>query len=244
VGGLQRWRPAHGGECLVCHGQTVSIDLRQDPEVRMANYSATLRKGIRRNLRAGATTVRDADFSMLEHFYRFYVATMERNRASDYYYFPLSYFERLVSHAPGVVHLFVTSFGADVACAALISEYAGQLQALFIMGNPDFEDKAPSRTMIHDVCQWGTERGAVDFHLGGGRGGVEDSLFRFKAQFSDVHRDFYTFRAVTDQKTYAELSQLRTSVSPVAEEDSFFPLWRKPVIPAAPPAAFVSANAG
>lgn len=216
-------------DALICHGQTVSIDLRQNAQTRMAGYSATLRKGVRRNQRAGFVTIHDSRFHYLKDFHEFYVATMARNRASDYYYFSFDYFERLLRHNPGTVHLFVTKSGGEPACAALISKYGEQMQALFIMGNPAFAAAAPSRTLIHDVCEWGRECGALDFHLGGGRGGAADSLFAFKAGFSDVHRDFYTCRLVVDAPEYARLVRLRNSAGPLDKAGTFFPAWRTPL---------------
>jgi Acetyltransferase (GNAT) domain len=232
TGALDSWKPANSG-ILVHHGKTVSIDLRLDAEVRRARYGTTLRKGIRRNQRDGLHTVRDADFQHLRNFHEFYIATMERNQASKYYYFSFDYFERLIRDLPGMVHLFVTSFGKTPLCAALISECRQQLQALFIMTSPNPEVKAPSRTLIDEVCDWGHERGATDFHLGGGVGGAKDSLFDFKAQFSDVHRDFYTCRLVLDSDKYARLVRIRSAVSQLDESESFFPAWRKPLPPAA-----------
>jgi hypothetical protein len=228
TGALDSWKPA-STDILVCHGKTISIDLRLETEVRRARYSAMLRKGIRRNQRDGLRTVRDADFRHLRDFYEFYVATMDRNHASKYYYFSFDYFERLTCHLPGSVHLFVTSAGNKPSCAGLISEYQQQLQALFVMTNPNPEVKAPSRTLFDDVCDWGRERGATDFHLGGGVGGGKDSLFDFKAQFSDLHRDFYTCRLVIDPDKYASLVRIRNAVSQLDEAESFFPAWRKPL---------------
>ena len=228
TGALDSWKPADTGT-LVHHGKTVSIDLRSDTEARRARYGATLRKGVRRNQRDGLHTVCDADFRHLRDFYEFYIATMERNQASKYYYFSFDYFERLTRHLPGIVHLFVTSAGKTPSCTALISEHQQQLQALFIMANPNPEVKAPSRTLIDDVCDWGHERGATDFHLGGGVGGAKDSLFDFKAQFSDIHREFYTCRLVLESDKYARLVRIRSAVSQLDEAESFFPAWRKPL---------------
>ncbi|MGA7240346.1 MAG: GNAT family N-acetyltransferase [Bryobacteraceae bacterium] len=228
TGALDAWKPANTG-FLVHHGKTVSIDLRLDTDTRRARYSAALRKGVRRNQRDGVRTVRDADFRHLRDFYEFYIATMDRNQASKYYYFSFDYFERLARHLPGIVHLFVTGAGKRPSCAALISEYEQKLQALFIMANPNSEVKAPSRTLIDDVCDWGRERQATDFHLGGGVGGAKDSLFDFKAQFSGVHRDFYTCRLVLDSDKYARLVRIRGAVSQLDEAETFFPAWRKPL---------------
>jgi hypothetical protein len=218
-----------GSDALVCHGKTVSIDLRQDAAARMAGYAASVRSGVRRNQRAGLATICDCEFRYLKEFHEFYLAAMDRNKASDYYYFPLDYFERLIREHAGIVRLFVTRSGETPASTALISTYREQMQGLFIMANPALAGMAPSRTLIHDVCDWGREHGALDFHLGGGRGGAADSLFSFKAAFSDVHRDFYTCRLIVDAAEYAQLVRLRASAGPLDADETFFPAWRRPL---------------
>ncbi len=213
----------------VRHGKTVSIDLRLDGKTRFSKYAASFRNGIRRNQRAGYQTILDTSLRYLDVFYRFYQAAMDKNNASSYYYFSRDYFERLISHQRGTVHLFVTLTGDTPACTALYSAHQKQMQSLFMMNNPDLLKMAPSRTLIEDVAAWGQANGFVDLHLGGGRGGAEDSLFDFKASFSDLHRSFYTHRLVVDEREYRDLVAARESLEPLSLNEPYFPAWRKPL---------------
>jgi hypothetical protein len=61
-------------------------------------------------------------------------------------------------------------------------------------------------------------------HLGGGAGGNDDSLFQFKAQFSDLRFIFKTWRYVHNKETYTQLvSEKHPDIIP---KSSFFPLYR------------------
>ena len=51
-----------------------------------------------------------------------------------------------------------------------------------------------------------TAAGAEIFHLGGGRGSGEDSLFRFKAGFSAARHRFALWCWVIDEPAYAGLT--------------------------------------
>jgi hypothetical protein len=83
------------------------------------------------------------------------------------------------------------------------------------------------------VRRWGRERGDRVLHLGGGRGGREDSLFAFKSRFSKRRHPFYTGRWILDPQAYRELVAgrqrlLERSGRRVAGT-GWFPLYRAPL---------------
>ena len=53
---------------------------------------------------------------------------------------------------------------------------------------------------------WGRDRGNRVFHIGGGLGGSDDSLFRYKAAFGSLRQDFHTWRVITDPIAYEKLA--------------------------------------
>jgi hypothetical protein len=82
--------------------------------------------------------------------------------------------------------------------------------------------------MFDHVRGWARDAGCTTFHLGGGVGGRDDSLFRFKLGFSSSTADFYTCRMVMNQARYTCLSrkfmEFKGSMSP--EKEEYFPLYR------------------
>ena len=53
-----------------------------------------------------------------------------------------------------------------------------------------FQRERPTKLMLHFVRTWAKDRGLRRLRLGGGVGGKEDSLYRFKAGFSTDRHAF------------------------------------------------------
>jgi hypothetical protein len=83
--------------------------------------------------------------------------------------------------------------------------------------------------MIHFMSRWLKRRGARTLHLGGGRGGREDSLFLFKRGFSKLRAPAESFLLVTMAETYRELVSewSKTTGEPMDGRDGFFPPYRR-----------------
>ena len=77
--------------------------------------------------------------------------------------------------------------------------------------------------MIDAACDWAGGLGARWMHLGGGVGGAEDSLFRFKAGFSPRRHRFETWRWIVDPHAY----ERRCRHANVGADESFFPAYRR-----------------
>lgn len=210
----QRWAP----EATVrAEGETVSLDLGEPEAWR--RYRASLRNRINRARRLGLVTSPDPEWAHLEDFARFYHAAMLRNRAARAYFFPLDYFRRLRQALGENLFLMLTRQGDTIASAAIVSEYRGIVGSHFAMNNPECLALAPTKTLLDDVRRWAAARGNRVLHLGGGRGSAPDSLFAFKAAFSDRRHRFYTGRWVLDVRRYEELSAGRV-------DGAWFPAYR------------------
>ena len=110
----------------------------------------------------------------------------------------------------------------------MITELDGIVQYHLAGTAEGFGDKHPSKVAIHYARSWAKARGDQWFHLGGGRGGSEDALLHFKAGFSKVRRPFHTFRAVLDERRYAELCREHDPSADPSVITEFFPLYRRP----------------
>ncbi|MBR0037542.1 MAG: GNAT family N-acetyltransferase, partial [Bacteroidales bacterium] len=74
----------------------------------------------------------------------------------------------------------------------------------------------------------GCERGLRTFHLGGGVGAAEDSLYRFKASFKrKADYRFSVGKEIFDERMYEELVRTRMELDSGFNRDgSFFPVYR------------------
>jgi hypothetical protein len=233
VSGLAAPHGARSGTAaVVAAGPTVSVDCTLDDEAATAAYARPLRQHIAAGRRAGLATVHDRDWDELGTFIRLYVDTMIRNRAAPRYILSEGDLARLRGALADRLHLLVTFLGDTVAAAGLFTEFDGIVQAHLTATDATLLHLSPSKILLDDARRWARERGNTVLHLGGGRGGREDSLFRFKREFSPRRHLFYTGRWVLDPDAYDEFVRARDRVGPGRDllDPSFFPAYRAPAV--------------
>jgi hypothetical protein len=215
------------GAALSFCGYTVSIDLTLSDSEATARYDRNTRQEIKRSRLRGLATTIDEDWTTLPGFLRIYYAAMDRNEAADEYYFPCSYFEELKERLGHRAWLAVTRFGSDIAASCVILEENGILQAHLGGAAPDYVRRGAFKVLFDDIRRMGAARGGKALHLGGGRGGQSDSLFHFKAHFSDRRHPYFLGRWVLNPEIYAALCAETERRNGEAAADDFFPAYRK-----------------
>ncbi len=218
------------GEGLIAIGPTVSIDCTLSDDVAMAHYARALRQHIAAGRRAGLVTVEDEDWVHLDAFVALYGETMARNRAAAGYLFDRAYFDRLVAALAGHVHLLTTMLESLPVAAGLFTEFDGIVQAHLVGTSTEHRHLSPFKLLLDDTRRWARERGDRVLHIGGGRGGREDTLLSFKEEFSPRRHVFHIGRWVLDAGSYAELvrARLRVVPQPTSLDAGFFPAYRTP----------------
>jgi hypothetical protein len=216
---------------VVPAGSTVSVDLTAGREGIRAGYGRGLRRDIELSRQAGLVTEIDASWSELATFTRLYHETMIRNGASDYYFFGEENFVRLRAALAGNLHLHVTRADGVVAAAGLFTEFEGIVEWYLVGSSDAYRLVSPVKVLVDDAIEWARERGNSVLHMGGGRGGREDSLLFFKGRFSPRRHPFHTGRWILDPAAYRDLQNAR--LAGVAGEgvldSEFFPGYRAPV---------------
>lgn len=222
------------GECADV-GQTVSIDLTEPIDVQRARYRKDYKRQINRLHRLGADCVRDANGAYLRDFADIYLETMQRVEAAEGYRFDEGYFENLVSRLGDRIHLFVVRLSDEVIGAGLFTLCAGIVQAHLVGSRNEYFELSPTKLLFDTVRLWATDQGARVLHLGGGLGGQSDSLFYFKAGFSDRRHEFSIWRWILLPDLERRLRDerqawaARRGLSP--ETTDFFPAYRCPTCP-------------
>jgi hypothetical protein len=176
----------------------------------------TVRKAMKAGVAVAASVAPD-----LASFVSLYELTMRRQEAADFYFFPAAYWERLTALGERLVRFDVTLDGEVVASALCLR---GDRWLHYHLGatHDSARDLGASNLLLYEAARWGHERGLEEFHLGGGAGGREDSLFAFKKRFSpDGVREFWTGKAVHDEVAYRRLSG-----GAEIDCEGFFPAYR------------------
>ena len=202
----EHWKNSAG--LIVNNGSTISINLAKTAEEHWRETMSGHRSDIEKARRAGVTTRLDKNFETMHRFIEIYRESMDRLNASEYYYFNDSYFSDLVSKLGERLLLLVAEEEGNVIGASMFttSISSGIMQYHLSAAASAYRHRQPAKIILHAAREWGRESGYSRLHLGGGLGGAEDSLFRFKRGFSpDIHL-FQTQRIVVDKERYAALS--------------------------------------
>jgi Acetyltransferase (GNAT) domain len=196
------------GECKPT-GQTVSIDLTLPATVQRSRYRKNHKEDINRAKRLGIVCLHDRNLSYLDQFVDIYYETMRRVNAANMYLFDRAYFEKLMSTMRSHVHLFVSLLHDRVIGGALITACKGTVQ--YHLGGTlnEFLWASPLKLILDTVRLWANEHRMRVFHMGGGTGAQTDSVFHFKAGFTDHRHEFLTWRWVVLQEIYDRLQEER-----------------------------------
>lgn len=217
---------------VVDNGQTVSVDLSLGYQGARGAYGRDLRREIDRSRAAGLVTEVDTEFAELGTFARLYKETMQRLHAADYYFFQESDFQRLREALPGRMDLILTRLDGEVAAAGLFTEWQGLVEWYLVGTDAKFANLSPSKALVDFAIEWAIGRGASVLHMGGGRGGSNDSLLWFKGRFSPRRHAFFTGRWILNQAATTELSDARrVALEPgTSLEANYFPEYRAPIV--------------
>lgn len=212
-------------------GKTVSVDLALPMEDQWAGYSKKCRRIIRKAQEAGTVCLDDRDGAYRHEWVDIYHETMRRVGAPSSYHFDEEYFEILAAELGSVLHLFVALVDGKVAAAGLYTNCDGIVQAHLGALRADYSRLSPTRFLDDTARRWAVEAGARVFHLGGGVGGREDSLFRYKAGFSSRRHQYATWRWIVDVVAYEDLCERRgrldERLGSRAGGEGYFPAYRR-----------------
>lgn len=210
-------------------GETVSINLRLSEAEIWQHTRSSLRTKINRCKRRGMIAKIVLFNDKIDDFISIYEETMDRLQASKSYYFTHEYFNQ-IAQLESQVHLGIIEWQEQIICACLFTECCGIFQYHLGGTKTDFLHEAPSKLMFDYARFWAKERGNKFLHLGGGLGGAKDSLYHFKAGFSQQRHKFLTLRLVTNHEHYNSLIHSRAKALNTRPEQlinsGFFPAYR------------------
>lgn len=158
----------------------------------------------------------------LAEFAGVYEETMRRARASPFYRFPPAYWDALRAGVK-LIEVDVRRGGELIACVLGMGEPPW---LHYHLGGASAAGRGTgaSQLALYGLAGWGQENGFTTLHLGGGVGGREDSLLRYKLRFAPAGRVSAAIgKAVHDRSAY-----LRLTGEPAVDWDAFFPAYREP----------------
>jgi serine/alanine adding enzyme len=172
----------------------------------LAGMHGKHRNVVRKAEKVGVTVEATPAPDDLSAFVSLYEQTMRRQDAAAYYFFPSDYWERLSALHDRLVRYDAVAEGEIVASAICLR---GDRWLHYHLGATadSARDLGASNLLLYEAARWGQGQGLEEFHLGGGAGAKEDSLFAFKQRFSpNGRREFWVGKLVHDEEAYRRLS--------------------------------------
>lgn len=213
---------------FVDSSETVAVDLQLEEDALWKNVRQGHQETIKKCRKLGYVARFVPPIEVLDEFTVLYEQTMDRVKAKDSYYFSRAYFTALAALPD--VHCCIIESDSIIAAACLFFECGGIVQAHLGGTRTEFLSKSPFHMTLHQATLWGKARGNRWLHLGGGVGGTNDTLLRFKAGFSPTRFHFLTARLITHPGHYRELVEARARTLNTPSEtllaSSFFPAYR------------------
>ena len=210
---------------LVENGKTVVIELTNSLEEQRSKYRRQFRSKIRQLREKGYYMKTAETDEEVKAFVKVYNENMARVKAESYYYFNESYFFNMLNSADFESSVLLLYCGDEITSGAFVTFSNNIMQFHLAATNNKYLHEGSMKLLIDEATIVGRERHMDYLHLGGGVGGNEDSLFEFKAGFSETILDFKTWRFVSDPEVYNQLVRARWGNRTI--ESDFFPLYRE-----------------
>jgi lipid II:glycine glycyltransferase (peptidoglycan interpeptide bridge formation enzyme) len=201
-------------------GKVVNIDLTKSIAEQRTQYGKSTKNRVNKCRRI-ATVKEVSSPEDIEIYIGIYYENMDRLGAQDSYYFTREYFFDLLACEDFNTRIFLVleNETGKAMAGSMFIETNSTVQFHLSGTRTEFLKWAPANLFLDEMRLLATEEEHKVFNLGGGLGGQEDSLFKFKASFSKDYRDFRVWRYVNKPDIYKDLAKGRIG--------DFFPLYRQ-----------------
>ena len=207
---------------VVDTNQTVGIDLNLPEWEQKKQYAHSVKNQINRLKRKNVLVKKVQTPEAIDLFIEIYRENMERVNASEMYFFPDEYFFRFMEELPS--SLFLAYYRDEAISGSLFTTCNGIVQPHLSATLNDYLRWSPLKLVWDCIRIDAIEKKERWLHFGGGVSGVDDTLFQFKAQFSDLRFLFKTWRYIHNEEIYAQL--VSGKFPEYIPNSSFFPLYR------------------
>ena len=191
------------------------------------HYNHACRKNLNRAAKENVRTFEAKSVGDIREFHRIYCGTMDRNGALSSYYLPVEYFISIFEQL-GVHSRFILAEWRDQVVAAVLYLHDRDNVYSYLGGaDYNFQEARPTNAVVQDMIRWARENGKRRLILGGGYR-PDDGIFRFKASFSCLRANFYTFQRIHLTGAYRALVEQRRAYYQAESNESYFPVYRSP----------------
>lgn len=181
---------------------TVALDLTDD-DIWMHQISSKNRNMIRKAEKEGVTIVESDDY---ETFRQLYNGTMTDLHAEAFYFFPQQYYDDYKKEFEGKSLLCFAILDGKVIAGSMFLFSDDYAHYHLSARNREYSRYAANNLILWYGIQKAKERGCKWLHFGGGTTGEDDdSLLKFKKEFSNKMCEFWIGKRVHNQAVYDQI---------------------------------------
>lgn len=194
---------------VVLDRHTVVLNLEKSyDDIWKNEYSSKNRNMIRKAEKLGYTCdiVFKPEKTDIDNFIEIYLANMRAVAAESYYFFSDSFFYDTFELLKESTYLFnIKADNEELLCSTIIFKYNDFIH-YHLSGRSHKADNSVNNYLLDQVVKFGQNNDAQWFHLGGGRSNSpDDSLLKFKLNFSKTTRPFYIGKKIHNEEVYNEV---------------------------------------
>ena len=171
--------------------ETVFMDVERETTSTLSTFEKRTRNAIHNAQRHGVTVKAHYGIESVMEFREFYLENLKSITTDKFYQFNKQYFEAMSE----LGSVWSAYYDDELIASAffLVSNY----QADYHLSASTAEGKRLNAMslIISQFAYWCADSGIKFIYLGGGKGGSDDSLFKFKSGFSSQRAVLYTGKA-------------------------------------------------
>lgn len=207
-------------------GRTVTIELDSREKV-WEGFAGNNRNKVRKAKKSGVEIFWGRSPKLFDTFIPMYNETMDNDGASGYYYFKKDFYNSILEDLKYNSLIFYAVFEDRIISMSIILFANKQMHYHLSATDREYRNLAPTNLLLYEAACWGIENGYKTFHLGGGLGSREDSLYQFKKGFNKNSSTYFCIgKKIFDKEKYDELIKIRKQDPYFDENKLFFPLYR------------------
>ena len=208
-------------------GRTITMNLIFREQV-WNDLSNKNRNVIRKAIKSGVKVYWGRSPELIDEFILLYNSTMNKNEAADYYYFNKEFYKSVLIDLKYNSLFFYAVYDQKVISISIIIFGNDYMHYHLSASDREYKNLAATNLLLYEAACWGCENGYKMFHLGGGLGSKEDSLFKFKESFNKNSKTYFSIgKKIFNQDKYDELIEIRNSEIGFEINSTYFPKYRK-----------------
>lgn len=149
-------------------GGFVVVDLRPPLGEIERRFKHAVRKSIKKAERAGCEVFSEATGAHLDDFLEVYAATLDRNRAREFYYVDPEFYREIQARLEGRYRFFYTAIGGKIVSCELVLIQGLYCHSFLGGSREDFRDACPNHLLKREIIRFARSVGCLYYLLGGG----------------------------------------------------------------------------